>query len=112
MQVYHDDGGGITEASKQHFSLMLSHLRSKGFSPVQVTIHAEGEFMFELYGIQGKEAIVILESGFNSGYGGEGPHGSKWALEQLGVLPKLASEVFQRKGLVIDFRGGIPHIKE
>lgn len=109
MQVYHDSGGGITEVSKKHFARMLRRL--SGFRPVQVTVHAEGEYTFELYGFHGDEAIVILESGFNSGYSGEGPCGTKWALEQLGVPEALAEEVLYYRDKVIDFRGGEPHTK-
>jgi len=107
VQVLHDNGGGITQESTKHFARAI-----QGVKPIQVTIHNAGEFTFELYGTKGFDAIVVLESGFNSGYGGEGPHGSFEALKLLGVPKIVAEEVFHHQSLIIDFRSGTPTFRK
>ena len=109
MKVYHDGGGGITDISKEHFAK-----HAKQIEPLEVNISRNGPFSFQLYGIDkvSRNAVAILESGFNCGYGGDGPHGSAWALEQLGCDHVLATTVFARKSVFINFRGTTPQLDE
>ena len=101
VKVRHDGGGGITDISKKHFSRTI-----RGVVPIEVNIHRQGIFTFELYGIEVKtsDCVVILESGFNCGYGGTGPHGSAWALENLGMAKEVSRCVFEQMDLRVDFR--------
>ena len=110
MKVFHDGGDGITEISRKHFARHFKKL-----SPVELIVRKHGNFTFELYGIEkvGKtsepQSIILLESGFNCGYGGEGPRGTMWALEQLGMGKQETERIVPMFSLIIvDFRSGRP----
>jgi len=107
VKVWHDRGEGITEKSKKHFEK-----RYKQVIPIEVVVSNFGVFTFQLYGIHREthEPIVILESGFNCGYRGTGPHGTVWALELLGVPKSYRALVFSLDRLVIDFRTKQPRV--
>jgi len=108
MRVWHDGGDGITDISKKHFKRLYKRIR-----PIEVFVSKDGVFTFQLYGTHKRtnEPVVILESGFNCGYGGTGPHGTVWALELLGVPKSLRKLVFSREYLIVNFRSGYPRAK-
>ena len=109
MKVYHDGGDGITEVSKKHFAKYFKNL-----APIELTVRKHGHFTFELYGLAKNEErtpVIILESGFNCGYGGEGPSGTIWALEQLGMEKQESEEIVSIFNLImVDFRSGKPRV--
>jgi len=90
--------------SKKHFTRYFRNL-----TPIELTVRAHGHFTFELYGLAKNEErtpVLILESGFNCGYGGEGPHGTISALKQLGITNKELEGIVTTFSLIIvDFRG-------
>ena len=107
VKVLHDGGDGVTEVSKKHFTKYIKY-----FVPVELTVRKHGYFTFELFGIsKSGEGTLILESGFNCGYGGEGPHGALWAIEKLGrVTTQLKRLITSCNLVVIDFRGDEPKV--
>ena len=104
MKVIHDGGDGVTEVSKKHFARYFKHI-----TPIELTVRKHGHFTFELYGLAKNEErtpVLILESGFNCGYGGTGPHGTAFALEKLEVPKEIIELVFIKENLYINFRSG------
>ena len=107
MKIYHDGGHGVTETSKTHFKTY-----SKGVVPTEVNVRATGTFTFEFLGTRSDgETILILESGFNCGYRGEGPHGTLWALERVGLSrDEIAEIIFTHNFFAVDFTYDTPRI--
>ena len=108
MKVFHDGGDGITEVSKRHFTRYFKNL-----TPIELTVRRHGHFTFELYGLaKNKERtpVLILESGFNCGYGGTGPHGTAFALEKLKVPKEIIELMFTKDNLYINFQSDKPKV--
>lgn len=100
-KVYHDGAGGVTRISTEHFKATLG----LGINVVEVNIHREGTFTFEVLGFTRErlggesEMVIILESGFTCGYNGEGPNGAFEALRMLGVSELEAQAVFSKQNV-------------
>ena len=95
--VLHDDGGGVTQSSLKYFR---RHVRKIG-QCFEVNIDQDRLFSMEIQGNNG----VLLLSGCNCGYGGEGPHGTLEVLRTLGVKG-ADNEVFHKRQVRIDLRRG------
>lgn len=78
MIVLHDSGGGVTQESLEFFQ--RNYRRIGEIRAVNIDQHRD--FSMEIVGVDG----IMLLSGCNCGYGGEGPHGSVAILETLKVL--------------------------
>ena len=95
--VIHDGGEGITIESLQFFK---DHARQIG-RVFEINLNHNALFHMEIIGTEG----IILLSGCNCGYRGEGPHGSAAILKRLGILDKaICNKVFSKKNLTIDLR--------
>ena len=108
MKVFHDGGDGVTEVSKKHFS---KHFRN--LTPIELDVRKHGHFTFELYGLANNEertSVLILESGFDCGYGGTGPHGTAFALEKLKVPKEIIELMFTKDNLYINFQSDKPKV--
>lgn len=84
----HGEGDhGYTEASKRFFE----RYRSEVPNPTEVVLHYEGDddWTFVTYVVD-ESGVALAMFGFAWGYGGEGPRGLAWLLEQIGwtVDPK------------------------
>lgn len=107
VKVFHDEGGGATDISKQHFE---KHIKS--IQPIEATIRNFGTFTFELFGLdRERKGVILLESGFNCGYNRTGPHGSHWALMKLGVSKEIANKIFSCTAMYINFRSVPPEVR-
>ena len=108
IMVIHDFGHGVTRQSTEQFEKYISDIQ-----PIEVNVRNHGEFTFELFGVtrDNQKSVIILESGFNCGYGGEGPHGTADALKKLGVDDADLKEIFVRDNLTFDFRSGKPKLE-
>jgi len=110
MEVYHDEGHGVTAISEKHFSTHIV-----GITPVEINVHKEGQFTFELYGLRypTNDPVIILESGFCCGYVGEGPNGTLTILTKLGMDRTEAEHaVYYRENITVSMRNGKPKILE
>lgn len=93
--VLHDRGAGVTELSLQYFRRNV-HRLGRVF---EVNIDRDRAFSMEIRGTRG----VMLLSGCNCGYGGEGPHGSVEVLRLLGV-EGVENDVFHNRHVKLDLR--------
>jgi hypothetical protein len=114
MKVYHDDGDGITDRSVKYLKQLLE---DSIFTPLSLCVMYDREFSFELKGMMQwkdlrqitgtdkSEPCVILLSGCNCGYGGEGPHGTLECLKLLGNFTFIDQNVIlSEKHVHIDFQ--------
>ena len=94
LKVYYDDGGGVTQRSLEFWKL----LRVPSWKIHQVTCKNTGIFTTEVVCFDRQHnLIVVLLSGLNCGYGGEGPHGLITLLEDCGFPKEVTSrEVFTK----------------
>ena len=95
LKVYHDDGGGVTQRSLEYWKM----LRPPEWRIHQVTCRQSGIFTTEVVCFDKEHnLIVVLLSGMNVGYGGEGPHGLLTLLESCGipVTDMVRKYVFER----------------
>jgi hypothetical protein len=97
MKEFRDDGYGVTVESldfwkthKNDIGTILSVESS--FEPIVVLEDAK-EWNTRITGSNG----TILLSGCNSGYGGEGPNGTRKILEEVGVSPIIARGLMSMK---------------
>lgn len=93
--VLHDKGAGVTKLSLQYFK---KHVHRLG-QVFEVNIDQDRAFHMEIKGTSG----VMLLSGCNCGYGGEGPHGSVEILKLLGVKG-VEFLVFGERHVKVDLR--------
>ena len=95
IKVYHDEGGGITQLSLDYWrDIVQSDWRVH-----QVTCKQSGIFTTEVVCFDSDHnLIVVLLSGMNCGYAGEGPHGLLTLLEECGyqVTDLMKQYVFER----------------
>ena len=106
--VIHDNGHGITAKSLELLSRYLPTIRD--MRPYEVVIDFDRIFRFEIKCLRG----VVLLSGLNCGYGGEGPHGSVRALEMLigrELTPEERAFIFEHDHVVVDLRREEPVFK-
>ena len=130
MKVFHDDGRGSTDESVEFFEKLLPELRERGFSPIELSLDFGRLYIFELLGAlrrdpatPGKldtDVCVVLLSGVNCGYGGEGPDGTVRILALLNgidihhgeyltkVDKDLQEAIRSERHLRIDFKMGAP----
>ena len=100
--VFTDDGGGITQRSVEYFE----NLKGKLGRIIEININSERNFCWEIF----CDAGWVLLSGVNSGYGGEGPHGSSKILIELGFTPSneddkvILDSIFSKENIKIDCR--------
>ena len=98
-KVYHDQGGGVTRVSLDYFHRLYRRLGKI----CRVSIDQHRVFSMEIRGVDG----VMLLSGCNCGYGGEGPHGTFEVLKELGVTDEATlAKVFTEPYLEIRVRQG------
>ena len=76
-RVWQDGGHGITNKSLRYFD----SLKGKLGAIHKIHIDGDRQMSMEIEAING----VVLLSGVNCGYGGEGPHGTLTLLKKLGV---------------------------
>ena len=76
-RVWQDGGHGITNKSLRYFD----SLKGKLGAIHKIHIDGDRQMSMEIEAING----VVLLSGVNCGYGGEGPHGTLTILEKLGI---------------------------
>ena len=107
-----DEGGGITELSLKRLKYLIeSKLLGQALFAWCVFEHG---YNFNLWSVRDIEnstgeieetTIVTLLSGFNCGYGGEGPHGLITALELLGltVTDEDKNTIFRHTHVYIDW---------
>ena len=73
---------------------------------IEININSERNFCWEIF----CDAGWVLLSGVNSGYGGEGPHGSSKILIELGFTPSneddkvILDSIFSKENIKIDCR--------
>jgi len=125
--VLTDEGEGVTQHSLDHLKewlriyhdlqLVELHIDSKGR-----TFNTEifGILPGNSYGRTDPDSCVILLSGLNCGYGGEGPHGLKTALEWLNKNKPYydpfgeqldLNDIIYHNTIVVDFRDAKQVIK-
>ncbi len=93
--VYHDDGGGVTQRSLEYWK----KTKQPDWQVRQVTCKNSGIFTTEVTCFDNEHnLIVVLLSGMNCGYGGEGPHGLLDLLTDcdIPVTDSVKSYVFER----------------
>ena len=95
--VLHDGGGGVTQLSLEYFK-KHAHRLGRIF---EINLNQDALFSME---IQGSEGVMLL-SGCNCGYGGEGPHGTMQILDLLGLNhPDWSRKVFSKRHVKLDLR--------
>tara|TARA_Y100001951_G_scaffold85962_1_gene76132 strand:- start:215 stop:562 length:348 start_codon:yes stop_codon:yes gene_type:complete len=98
--IFTDDGGGMTQRSLEYFDT----LKGKLGRIIEIHIDSDRNFCWEIF----CDAGWVLLSGVNSGYGGEGPHGSLKILDLLGFKKsdeEILKKIFTDKHIRIDCRG-------
>jgi len=93
--VLHDDGGGVTARSLAYFRRNGQRLGRV----LEVIIDRDRLFSMEIHGSEG----LMLLSGCNCGYGGEGPNGNLEILKALGV-EGVEDMIFHERHVKIDLR--------
>lgn len=81
MEVYKDNGYGITADSRKFAGKILERITEPEARDIILT-RKMGRYTVFVYF---KDSHELHLSGFNWGYGGEGPHGLLWLFEKLGV---------------------------
>lgn len=101
-EIYHDEGGGATAESLKYWDSLKGKLgRISSFSMV-----AGRQFSAEIICDNG----IVLLSGLNCGYGGEGPHGTQKLLKSLKIPEGLYTQkvldrmVFAQERFHLDFK--------
>jgi hypothetical protein len=97
MTILKDDGGGITKRSLQFWEYnkaTIGKIERIEFSlnPLATITLSEGGFPYTVdytFKALGERGEIWL-SGCNCGYGGEGPHGTKKILVELGIKDDVA----------------------
>jgi hypothetical protein len=96
--ILYDDGGGITRRSIDFWHDNKHKIGNVGMLKVSFDSHIHNDKEYNLVAM-GNEGTIFL-SGCNCGYGGEGPHGTKQILIELGVPADKAEEYIYKKNLV------------
>ena len=104
MIVLYDDGGGITQQSVDYFRAKQHCLG------MVLDVHISFYRTFPME-ITGANAVMLL-SGVNCGYSGEGTEGSISILRMLGLRNQTIIEVVRlKRNVKISFRGGQPQLE-
>lgn len=100
--IFTDDGGGITQRSLEYFDT----LKGKLGRIIDININSDRNFCWEIF----CDAGWVMLSGVNSGYGGQGPHGSETLLGLLGFKSTepddavILASIFTKKNIKINCR--------
>ena len=81
MEIYKDNGYGITADSRKFAGKILDKIPKPEVEGIILT-RKMGRYTVFVYFKDGDELHL---SGFNWGYGGEGPHGLLWLFKRLGM---------------------------
>ena len=105
MNLYQDDGGGITVKSlkfwDQHKKLIgkVNQIEAdRDYIECERKPMTGGGWLQKDYSVRitGNKGTILL-SGCNCGYGGEGPNGTRQILEELGLTNEQARNLMIRK---------------
>jgi len=102
VKILHDTGGGVTKESLDFWD-KVKNLYDVQWLDIYITFGRH--FSFEIFGIDNKsnESVILLLSGCNCGYGGEGPHGSLKIVKELN--PTIDENlIFGNKNIHLDLR--------
>jgi hypothetical protein len=106
---YREAIGGVTDRSKEQFSIMRDEIGPASavylvYDPGDEEPHTH-HWGFFLYVI-GQTGDAFCFDGFTWGYGGEGSHGTRWLLESLGfIIPPKAPPAHRRGCWRVDPNG-------
>jgi hypothetical protein len=111
LKFYYDNGGGVTRKSLEYWKQEKHRIGAvlkveAAFEPLEkvpATYNGDGAFNSVIhytkdYNVQitGTDGVIML-SGCNSGYGGEGPNGTRAILEELGISHEEAVSLMTQK---------------
>lgn len=77
-----EEEGGITVISKRN----LDRITGAGWRPVRLHLwRDESDFYIDMFVVRGKETDLHKFTGFSWSYSGEGPHGTLYLFQRIGM---------------------------